>query len=254
MSLQLSVTVRNARLDVIEAAIGTGARLRFYTGSMPASCATAASGNKILEDTRSGSAALADFARGQLAEGELQNIAVLGRSVPYTVTVDGAVGAAEDNVRPNGEIVYDFELVSGAVAWVCDQLVGYSPIGSGRDRHPGLYAQSHTLFADGSFATTATVSAGGAAFVAGTLALAFGSPTAGNNKVARVASSTATTIVFPAATLTAETVPSPIGASILSVGFQGVSKDLATVIAGGNGLTSTTLDLSTLPCVRGCGT
>lgn len=51
MSLQLSVSVRNARLDAIETAIGVSAKLQMWTGSPPASCATAASGTKILEDT-----------------------------------------------------------------------------------------------------------------------------------------------------------------------------------------------------------
>lgn len=51
MSVQLSTAVRNARLDAIESTIGTAAKLQIWTGSMPASCATAASGTKLLEDT-----------------------------------------------------------------------------------------------------------------------------------------------------------------------------------------------------------
>jgi hypothetical protein len=51
MSLQLSVAVRNARLDAIETAIGVSAKLQMWSGSMPASCATAPSGTKLLEDT-----------------------------------------------------------------------------------------------------------------------------------------------------------------------------------------------------------
>lgn len=50
MTIQLSVAVRNARLDAIETAIGVSAKLQIWTGSMPASCATASSGTKILED------------------------------------------------------------------------------------------------------------------------------------------------------------------------------------------------------------
>jgi hypothetical protein len=44
MALQLSTTVRNARLDAIETAIGTSPILKIRTGSAPASCATADSG------------------------------------------------------------------------------------------------------------------------------------------------------------------------------------------------------------------
>lgn len=49
MSIQLSVGARNARLDAIETAIGTSAKLQIYTGSMPTTCATAASGTKLAE-------------------------------------------------------------------------------------------------------------------------------------------------------------------------------------------------------------
>lgn len=50
MAVQLSVAVRNARLDAIETAIGISAKLQIWSGSMPASCATAASGTKLLDD------------------------------------------------------------------------------------------------------------------------------------------------------------------------------------------------------------
>lgn len=50
MTIQLSVTARNARLDAIEAAIGVSAKLMFFTGAMPANCAAANSGTKVLED------------------------------------------------------------------------------------------------------------------------------------------------------------------------------------------------------------
>lgn len=51
MALQLSTTVRNARLDTIESTIGTAPLLRIYSGSMPADCATAASGTLLAEMT-----------------------------------------------------------------------------------------------------------------------------------------------------------------------------------------------------------
>lgn len=46
---QYSVAVNNAKLDAIETTIGTAPKLRFYTGSMPANCAAAATGT-LLED------------------------------------------------------------------------------------------------------------------------------------------------------------------------------------------------------------
>lgn len=47
MTIQLSTTVRNARLDTIESTIGTSAVLKIRTGSVPASCATADSGTVL---------------------------------------------------------------------------------------------------------------------------------------------------------------------------------------------------------------
>lgn len=47
MAIQLSVTVRNARLDTVESTTGTSAQLRIYTGTQPADCATAASGSLL---------------------------------------------------------------------------------------------------------------------------------------------------------------------------------------------------------------
>lgn len=47
MAIQLSVAVRNARLDAIETAIGASAVLKVFTGSAPANCAAADSGTVL---------------------------------------------------------------------------------------------------------------------------------------------------------------------------------------------------------------
>lgn len=47
MALQLSVAVRNARLDAIETAVGVSAVLKIRTGAAPATCATADSGTVL---------------------------------------------------------------------------------------------------------------------------------------------------------------------------------------------------------------
>lgn len=47
MTLQLSVAVRNARLDAIETTIGVSAILKIRTGAAPATCATADSGTVL---------------------------------------------------------------------------------------------------------------------------------------------------------------------------------------------------------------
>jgi hypothetical protein len=47
MSIQLSVAVRNARLDAIETTISTSAILKIRTGAAPANCAAADSGTVL---------------------------------------------------------------------------------------------------------------------------------------------------------------------------------------------------------------
>ena len=47
MAVQLSTTVRNARLDAIETAIGASAVLKIRTGAAPANCGTADSGTVL---------------------------------------------------------------------------------------------------------------------------------------------------------------------------------------------------------------
>ena len=47
MAIQLSTTVRNARLDAIETAIGASAIMKIRTGAQPATCATADAGTVL---------------------------------------------------------------------------------------------------------------------------------------------------------------------------------------------------------------
>jgi hypothetical protein len=49
MSLKISTTLRNARLDALESGIGTSPVLRIFSGSAPANCAAADSGTKLVE-------------------------------------------------------------------------------------------------------------------------------------------------------------------------------------------------------------
>src|SRR3954463_13861244 len=51
MALQLSVAVRNSRLDSIESVIGVSAVLKIRTGAAPATCATADSGTVLASAT-----------------------------------------------------------------------------------------------------------------------------------------------------------------------------------------------------------
>lgn len=49
MAVQLSVAVRNARLDAVETSIGASAVLRIRSGAPPANCGTADSGTLLAE-------------------------------------------------------------------------------------------------------------------------------------------------------------------------------------------------------------
>lgn len=51
MTLQYSVAVRNARLDVVETTIGTAARLKIFTGAPPENCAAADAGTVLADIT-----------------------------------------------------------------------------------------------------------------------------------------------------------------------------------------------------------
>ncbi len=49
MTIQFSVSLRNAMLDSMEVTIGTSAKLQIRTGTQPANCATASSGTLLVE-------------------------------------------------------------------------------------------------------------------------------------------------------------------------------------------------------------
>jgi hypothetical protein len=66
MAVQLSVAVRNARLDAVETSIGTSAVLRIRSGAPPATCATADSGT-LLAEMSLPSSWMADAASGSKA-------------------------------------------------------------------------------------------------------------------------------------------------------------------------------------------
>ena len=109
-----------------------------------------------------------------------------------------------------------------------------------------IVATLDTEISDVATAVITVITALGSAFKTGMLTLLSGFTTAANNGVFRVLSSTATSITYTAASFTAEGAAIPVGATIRVIGFAGVSGDLVAVTAGGNALTSTTLDFTTL--------
>lgn len=95
------------------------------------------------------SAQFAEYAGEQIEEAKKIDASILGQVPRYTVSVDGQMDAPLTSVKPDGVIIAEFNILIDALAWIEDQLIKHSPVGSGRDPHPGLYQRSHALFADG---------------------------------------------------------------------------------------------------------
>jgi hypothetical protein len=89
------------------------------------------------------SKAFANFARQELRKGQEQNKQVLGTIPSHKTFVDGRREAPLESVRPNGRIVFEFELVLDVLGWIAGQLATHSPVRTGQ------FLGSHALFADG---------------------------------------------------------------------------------------------------------
>lgn len=84
----------------------------------------------------------AEFARQELKKGQEQNKRVLGTVPSHKTFVDGRREAPLESVKPNGTIVFEFDLVLDVLGWIAGQLAIHSPIRTGK------FLGSHTLFAD----------------------------------------------------------------------------------------------------------
>jgi hypothetical protein len=71
------------------------------------------------------------------------------RPLNFVRHVDGVLDAPEEAVKPDGVIVYDYNRLDVVAKRALEILREISPVGSGRDPHPGLYRDSHRLFIDG---------------------------------------------------------------------------------------------------------
>lgn len=94
---------------------------------------------------------LVSFAKQALADAQRQNEAVLGRVPPHETWVDGKKDAPLESVRPDGTIVFEFELLEDVFGWIGEQLIKHSPRGDSGDPrpgHPDLYMRSHVFTAD----------------------------------------------------------------------------------------------------------
>jgi hypothetical protein len=99
------------------------------------------------------SAALAAFAQEQLDSATEADAKVLG-DVPDHETFVGSATDDLSRVRPDGVIVFDFDILTLVVRWIEDQLITHSPVRTGR------YQQSHRVFVDGAEVDVAGTIAG----------------------------------------------------------------------------------------------
>jgi hypothetical protein len=90
------------------------------------------------------SAVLVQAAVEALQEIESEDEAELGRAPSHRTFVDGAEDAPLEQVKPDGEIEFDFDLVPDLFRWIAGQLALHSPHGP-----TGRYEGSHILFIDG---------------------------------------------------------------------------------------------------------
>lgn len=94
---------------------------------------------------------LADYARQELKYAQNINRQNLGATPLHETFVDGRKSNNLDAVKPDGEIVFEFELLGDLFAWIGAQLIKHSPVGRADDPrpdHPGLYRRSHVFIAD----------------------------------------------------------------------------------------------------------
>lgn len=90
-----------------------------------------------------------DFALESKLAAKLVDERILQHAVTVKGWVDGVLDASERAVKLYGTIVYEFGLVNEVLQYIGEELYKHSPIGSGADKHPGLYKGAHVLFADG---------------------------------------------------------------------------------------------------------
>lgn len=89
------------------------------------------------------SAALASFARQELAKAQNTNRQALGYEPPHETFVDGARGGAVETVKPDGTILFAFDLINDLFAWIGEQLVIHAPVLTGQ------FQRSFRFYADG---------------------------------------------------------------------------------------------------------
>lgn len=159
MTVQNSVAVRNAQLDAIETAIGTTPKFQFYTGDQPASCASAATGTKLVEIPLASDWASAASGGSKAFSGvPLTTTALAGGTCGHYRIVDAAgttcheQGAVAQNWAPNTAYALSAKRANGGKIYQCT-TAGTSagsggPTGTGTGISDGTAVWSYVTTAD----------------------------------------------------------------------------------------------------------
>jgi hypothetical protein len=115
--------------------------------------------------------ALATVQKQMFAIAEQKNREIVQTYHPSSVvrTIDGVIAATDlaytvyqvatlaQNVQRQASVIrYRYSYLDDVVAFALKTLKEKSPVGKGRDPHPGLYRDSHTVFVDGRAVTNVT--------------------------------------------------------------------------------------------------
>ena len=105
MALQFDTTLRNNMLDQITSRVGASGRLKLYTGTEPATCAAALSGNTLLVDMPLSAAFAAASSGGVLTANAITqtNAAATGTAAFFRITDSaGTTTVAQGTVSTSG--------------------------------------------------------------------------------------------------------------------------------------------------------
>jgi len=95
------------------------------------------------------SANFARIAREELKKGQEQNRAALGRVPPHESFVDGRKTDMLESVKPDGVIVFEFELIEDVLTWIGEALIQHSPVLTGRFRQSFILMADYTVIEPG---------------------------------------------------------------------------------------------------------
>jgi hypothetical protein len=129
MAQQYSVAARNAMLDAINAIVGSGGKIRIYSGTRPANVDTALSGNTVLAELALSSTAFAAAASGAHALNTITNDAsadATGTATFASVLTSGNVRVVDFGVGTSGADLNlnTVNIVAGVVVSITSQSFG----------------------------------------------------------------------------------------------------------------------------------